>query len=196
MAVRKTSGPERSKAEAILSAALELFAERGFHGTTVPEVAKRARVGAGTVYRYFVSKEQIVNALYQYWKGEYGRALMSDVRFNVTPKALFYDLWRRMGSFALKYPKVLTFLELHHHGDYLDEKSRRTQEQLLVPIRGWVHDAQKRGALKADCSPEVLMALVYGAFNGLVRAAFNGYLEMTPRVMAAAADCAWNAVKA
>src|SRR5438067_8425981 len=41
------------KREAIMSAALELFVERGFYGTAVPEIAERAEVGAGTIYRYF-----------------------------------------------------------------------------------------------------------------------------------------------
>ena len=53
------------KREAIMQAALELFVERGFYGTAVPEIADRAGVGAGTIYRYFESKEALVNALYR-----------------------------------------------------------------------------------------------------------------------------------
>src|SRR5262245_20911865 len=48
---------ELDKEEAILNAALELFVERGFHGTTVPSVAERAGVAPGTIYHYFASKE-------------------------------------------------------------------------------------------------------------------------------------------
>src|SRR5262249_3372197 len=151
---------ESPKRDAILAAALELFAERGFHGTTVPEVAQKAKVGAGTVYRYFESKEALVNALDQQWKAEYGRVLLGDMRFNLTPKALFQDLWQRMGKFARNNPKALAFLELHHHGTYLDEKSRQTEQEILVPLRSFVQDAQRRGALKYDCSAEVLMAVV------------------------------------
>ena len=44
------------KREAILEAALELFAERGFHGTAVPLIAAKAHVGAGTIYRHFKDK--------------------------------------------------------------------------------------------------------------------------------------------
>src|SRR4051812_31840826 len=53
------------KREAITTAALELFVERGFYGTAVPEIADRAGVGAGTIYRYFESKEALVNAMYR-----------------------------------------------------------------------------------------------------------------------------------
>jgi AcrR family transcriptional regulator len=67
------AGARAEKRDAILAAALELFAERGFHGTSVPEIAERARVGAGTIYRYFPSKEALVNALFRAQKLELGR---------------------------------------------------------------------------------------------------------------------------
>jgi AcrR family transcriptional regulator len=52
--VNATAAPHvDDKREAILGAALELFAERGFHGTAVPQIADKAGVGAGTIYRYF-----------------------------------------------------------------------------------------------------------------------------------------------
>ena len=60
------------KREAILQAALELFVERGFYGTAVPEIADRASVGAGTIYRYFESKEALVNAIYRQEKLRFG----------------------------------------------------------------------------------------------------------------------------
>ncbi|MER5755305.1 helix-turn-helix domain-containing protein [Streptomyces sp. NPDC002088] len=50
---------ERSKArrrEAILRAAYELFAERGFEATTIADIAERAEVSARTVTLYFPSK--------------------------------------------------------------------------------------------------------------------------------------------
>jgi len=52
---RKGAGDRGDKRETILAAALELFVERGFYGTAVPEIAERAGVGAGTIYRYFES---------------------------------------------------------------------------------------------------------------------------------------------
>jgi TetR/AcrR family transcriptional regulator, repressor of fatR-cypB operon len=55
--------PVTGKREAILNAALQLFTEFGFHGTAMPQVAERAGVGAGTIYRYFTSKEALVNTL-------------------------------------------------------------------------------------------------------------------------------------
>jgi len=55
--------PRRSTMERILDAALEVFSENGFHHATVDEIAERADVGKGTLYRYFANKETLFNEL-------------------------------------------------------------------------------------------------------------------------------------
>src|SRR5690348_13149980 len=67
-----------SKEDQILRAGLELFTERTFAGAAVPVVAERAGVATGTIYRYFPSKEALLNAVYQQWKGELKRRLVDD----------------------------------------------------------------------------------------------------------------------
>ncbi len=47
------------KEASILRAAAELFAEKDFHQVLMEEVAVRARVGKGTLYRYFPTKEDL-----------------------------------------------------------------------------------------------------------------------------------------
>ncbi len=48
--------------EKILAAALELYTEKGYHNTTVDEIAKRAGVSTGIAYRYFKNKKEILLA--------------------------------------------------------------------------------------------------------------------------------------
>ncbi len=42
-----------------MEAALELFSQKGFHGTTMAQVAKKAGVGVGTIYQHFKNKEEL-----------------------------------------------------------------------------------------------------------------------------------------
>ena len=53
------------RADEIMDAAARVFAERGYHGTNVPEVAAAAGVGIGSLYRYFADKEALVNEVYR-----------------------------------------------------------------------------------------------------------------------------------
>src|ERR1700733_83738 len=48
---------------AILDAAEGVFAERGFHGARIQDIAERARIGVGTVYNHFSQKDEVLSAL-------------------------------------------------------------------------------------------------------------------------------------
>jgi AcrR family transcriptional regulator len=61
---RDSARPQTSDTrEKILAAALEVFSAKGFHGTTVDEIAERAELGKGTVYRHFHSKKGLFSEL-------------------------------------------------------------------------------------------------------------------------------------
>lgn len=185
---------DHPKRDAILDAALDLFAVKGYHGTTVPEVADKAGVGAGTVYRYFESKEALVNALYQKWKMEFGRVLVEDFPLDQPIRAQFHELWTRVAKFAQHNARALDFLELHHHGDYLDATSLAVEKQLLVPVAAFAENAQKQQLIK-PIAPEILGALVWGAFMGLVAAQRKGLCEMSKKTLDLAEECMWEAIR-
>jgi len=66
MAYRRTENVVRRLAErhdAILNAAAALATEAGIHAVQIAPVAQRAGIAAGTVYRYFPSKTELVAAL-------------------------------------------------------------------------------------------------------------------------------------
>lgn len=51
------------KQQAVLTACLELFSEKGFENTSTADIAKRAHVAEGTVYKHFRTKEDILTAI-------------------------------------------------------------------------------------------------------------------------------------
>src|SRR2546423_5890370 len=51
---------KRRAQEAIVEAAFELFAERGFADVTVADIAERAEVGRTTFFRYFGDKQEVL----------------------------------------------------------------------------------------------------------------------------------------
>lgn len=189
----QTPAKPADKREAILAAALELFAERGFHGTAVPEVAERASVAAGTLYRYFDSKEALVNALYQQWKGALMTSLTHDFPIGEAPRQQFHEMWQRLGRFANKHPQALAFLELHHHA-YLDAESLKLEAAGMHLLKGIIEKSQAQQAMR-QARPELIMALVYGAFVGLVKNEAQGFLKLTPAVLSAAEQIMWEAIR-
>lgn len=186
---------ERDKAEAILAAALDLFVERGFHGTSVPSVADRAGVAAGTIYHYFASKEALVNALFKNWKAQIAARVVTDFPFDKPVREQFRTIWERMADFALAHPKELAFLELHHHGSYLDEESRRIENQTIDFGVEMVKRAQAQQAIK-PLDAALLVEIANGAFLGVFRAARDGRVPLTRQTLMDAERCCWEAVRA
>jgi AcrR family transcriptional regulator len=183
-----------NKKDDILNAALELFAERGFYGTSVADIAERAKVGAGTIYRYFEDKEALVNSLYQRWKHEMMAAILTDLATGLPARQIFHQLWNRMSQFAKNNPEALIFLEAHHHAAYLDQTSR----DLTVWAREQFQDffeASRQDQITRDAPPELLVAIVVGAFMGVQTAFINGLIEQTPTNDALAEEICWEAVR-
>jgi len=181
--------------ERITDAALHLFAERGYHGTAVPLIARRAGVGPGTIYRRFADKADLVNAVFREAKGRLGVALLDGDRVEDPPAARFEALWLRLFRFARREPITVHFLELQDHQPYLDPASRAVELDVLGPIFSTLAGFRAEGHL-ADGPPlDALIAALWGAFVGLVKAERAGYLTLTEDTVRALACSAWRGIE-
>lgn len=188
---RPPAGPERRNA--ILDAALHCFVDRGFHGTAIPQIAKRAGIAAGTIYHYFPGKEALVNALFRRWKTAVAQRVFTGFPQGASPREQFSAMWREIVEFAVANPAAFAFLELHNHSSYLDAESVAIDHQLKDFGNAMVVRAQDSGLLK-PLEPTILMELVFGAFNGLMRANWEGRIELSPEVIDAAEQACWDTI--
>src|ERR1700759_2274669 len=108
---RGASAPDDKRAR-LLDAALDLFETRGFDGVAVPQIAAKAGVAVGPVYRYFATQEALVNALYRHWKGAYNAIILAPLPPGLEPRDKFTTYWQRMMLFARTYPKATRFMDL------------------------------------------------------------------------------------
>lgn len=180
--------------EAILAAALACFTERGFHGTSVPSIARAAGLAPSSLYRHFESKEALVNELYRAAKGRLMAALAPALQGELEARAIFRRFWHRLVQLARESPEVIVFLEHHHHGDYLDEASQRLEARTFEPFYAVLATEQAQAAL-APLPPEATMAIVWGAFSGLFRAHRLGHLRWDDALLAETEDRVWRAIR-
>jgi AcrR family transcriptional regulator len=189
-----TEPPTQDKRECILSAALQLFAEKGFHGTAVPEIAHKAGVAAGTIYRYFENKEAVVNAVYQRQKQMMLATVLDDFPYASEARAQIHHFISRTLSFAKKHPQAFQFLELHHHAPYLDAASREVETNVIAMANAFVEQNERSKVLRK--APEgVLASLVWGGVVGLVRAAWEKRTDLSPKSEAAFEEAIWAAIR-
>jgi TetR/AcrR family transcriptional regulator, repressor of fatR-cypB operon len=188
--------PREARRQAILDAALKLFSERGFHGAAVPSIAEEAGVGAGTVYRNFESKEHLVNELYRTWKIRLAEFLLAQWPHCASPREQIAHVWRRALEFAAEHPTAVSFTELHHHADYLDDESRALQAALHQRFVDLIVELQKARALRDDVDPDGIIAVFEGVFMRLRHEAERNAEAVDERVLEQAERCIWEAVRA
>lgn len=185
------------KRRRVLDAALRVFAARGYHGTAVPEVAAAAGVGTGTLYHYFEHKQQLVNEVYRDAKLRLRGALLDQLAEPAlgepgAAKAWFLEVWRRLAAFARREPDAFRFLEMQDHVEYLDAESRQIELSAVAPLFAVgerLHD--RVGGARTD----VVMALMWGAFVGLVKASRLGYLRLDDAALEEAGEACWRMVE-
>jgi AcrR family transcriptional regulator len=182
------------KKQNILDAALVLFAERGFHGTSVAEIAESAHVGAGTIYRYFKDKEELVNALFRYWKHRMAEAVTEGLDETLSPRRLFHEWWVRMTKFSRENPNVVMFLEFHHHAPYLDDESRRITREIEDRFFSFLELCRAQ-QITRDAPPALLMAVLIGAFVRVEKVRTAGLLEASPEIDLLLEEMCWEAVR-
>ena len=69
----------------ILSAAEKVFAAKGFFGSTMDEIAKRAEFGTGSLYKYFRGKKDLYFSLIDEKVGEVTRLLRAELGKDLSP---------------------------------------------------------------------------------------------------------------
>lgn len=191
---RRGRPPERAdRRESILDAALQCFVERGFHGTAIPQIAEKAAIAAGTIYHYFDSKEALVNALYRHWKSTVARRVFTAFPQGAPVRQQFRVMWHEMVAFARAEPRAFAFIELHNHATYLDGESLAIDRQLKDFTAAVLQRAQLDGVVK-PLDARVLMELVFGAFVGMMRAHWEGRIDLTDPVVADAEVACWDAI--
>ena len=84
--------------QAILDSAFELFSERGYHATTLQDIAARAGIGVGTVYSYVPSKIHLLYAVVEPWQKDAMERLEKRVLKIRSPRerlrAILLGVWR------------------------------------------------------------------------------------------------------
>jgi AcrR family transcriptional regulator len=157
--------PEHATAARIAGRATELFANKGFAGTSVREIAEAAGVTKPTVYYYFESKEGLVRHIMQTAMGQLlesvhaAKALGGDIR------AQLCALVQAQLEFAASHPAAIALMgRLHHEppGQPWGDELQRLQEQAFAAVGSLFKQAIARGEIAAR-DPMLLTLTLFGA---------------------------------
>lgn len=131
----------RKKRDALLGAAAELFAERGYEATTADDIAAAANVSIGTLYSYFRNKRQVFLTLFATCFESFLALRITEIDFAADPHQAIRDVVRR--SFErdpLFYGLRRALIELLPRdpeiASYNDQINQFIYQQILTVVRG------------------------------------------------------------
>jgi AcrR family transcriptional regulator len=153
----------------LLDAAVELFAEKGFDGTSVQEIVARAEVTKGAMYHYFRSKDDL---LYEIYHGLISQQLADQERILATGlgpadalRALVRDL---VETTTARLAEAAVFSrEMHKLADEPMAALRAQRRRYHEGLRDLIAAGQRDDAFAAVASAETVTLIVFGIVNQL-----------------------------
>ncbi|WP_438396636.1 TetR/AcrR family transcriptional regulator [Caballeronia sp. DA-9] len=112
------------KRNALLLAAEQVFAERGLAAAPTSAISKQAGVAEGTLFTYFRTKDELVNALYRAIKLELADVLMSHFPRQGPVRDRLEYLWNAFVNWGVANPQRLNVLDQLSVADIVTEESK------------------------------------------------------------------------
>jgi AcrR family transcriptional regulator len=153
----------------VLDAAVDLFAQQGYDGTSVAQVITQAGVAKGGFYHHFASKEALLYEVYgdllARQLAAYEQILSQQLPPAETLRAAIADL---VESTAASSQRALVFWrELNKLGDDRAADYRRERRRFHDAVQRLIADGQASGAFARTASPEIVTFTIFGVINEL-----------------------------
>jgi TetR/AcrR family fatty acid metabolism transcriptional regulator len=155
------------KREAILRAAIRVFARNGYFNAKVADVARAAGVADGTVYLYFKSKEELLHSIFDRSVG----AAIADARRELAELADPREKLRRIARLHLERLgadrdlAVVFQVELRGSTKFMAEFSAAGLAEYLRLIREAFEEGQRAGLFRPGLNPKVVAKVLFGALD-------------------------------
>jgi AcrR family transcriptional regulator len=173
--VRINDSPRKDKKDQIIEAAAQVFAQKGYAGAVVADIAIQANIGKGTVYEYFNSKEDLFFAVFEWFQKKTEKAATVGIsslgggaadRLIVLNDSLM-GLWDEIkDAFVL----VMEFWAASS-STQMRRRFKGAFKQIYDDYRGIVsaliQDGINSGEFRSDVNPKSVAAALVGTWDAL-----------------------------
>jgi AcrR family transcriptional regulator len=158
--------PQERRVADILSAARQVIAEKGYENVLMSEIAERAGIVEGTLYRYFESKQDLLTKVADDWFEE---VLTTDSALDSirgTWNRLRHMIWRSLVAIRSQ-PSLSRFmlLEVRRDPDYRNTRSFELNRRFTTEISELCAGAIASGEFRNDVPIHLLRDLIFGCIE-------------------------------
>ena len=157
----------KDKKTAIMEAALKLFTERGFHGTSTAEISKEAGVATGTLFNYFPTKEDLINSLYFKVKGQLSQSMGKEIEAQSTFQGKLKKIWSNLINWGVDNQEEFLFVGQFCYSPYITKFTREEVMKEYIFLHDLVNEGIKTGEIR-EFSEELVIAMFYQSSRTVV----------------------------
>ncbi len=153
----------------ILEAAIHIFAEKGYVGSSLQEVADSVGLMKGSLYHYISSKESLLYRMFQE-AHEQANLIITEVDAkNLGPEEHLRGFVRSLAVFYVinQERASIYFRESRHLTGKDRETVKQQQKAFRAYVRGLIEDVQKAGLTRPDLDIRIASYFLLTAVNGI-----------------------------
>ncbi|MCP4373903.1 MAG: TetR/AcrR family transcriptional regulator [Deltaproteobacteria bacterium] len=161
---------KNNKYKRILESAVRVFAQYGFYQSTISQIAKEAGVADGTIYLYFINKDDILVQSFSYKIKQVFEQFKKEVEKGQTAKDKLINLIRHhlkvfQGDRDLA---VLYQTETHQNKRLAEELIKEMSKMYLDIISEIVEQGQQEGSIRKDLYMGLVKRIIIGSVDEVI----------------------------
>lgn len=178
--------PRERRVAEIMEAARAVFEEKGFDDALIADIAERAEVVEGTIYRYFDNKRDLMVKVIEYWYAgmltDYDEGLRA---VSGTRNRLRFMIWRHLK--AVRDNRELCRLFFHFlrsGGDYMATSVFALNREYTRRTVDIIREGIETGEIRADTPLRLTRDMIYGSIEHRTWAYLRGEGAFDPEASA------------
>ncbi|MGS2764597.1 TetR/AcrR family transcriptional regulator [Sinomicrobium sp. M5D2P9] len=182
------------KREKILDAALGLIINQGLQHTPMSQIADKAEVGMGSVYKRFRNKEDIVNSIYVKIKTEEAAMIFVNYDENNEVEKTFRDIYGRMIDYFLQNPLKFNFISQYAFSPVIEKETQKKAMSRFYPFDEMYARGLEQGFFK-DLQAVHLTYFVFGSVCYWLKCASELQIPVDNKLKEQFLQMAWDSIK-
>ena len=168
-----------TKRDMLLEAGLSIFYEKGFEKATIDEIVLRAECGKGTFYKYFNTKDEMVDALDDKFKKKMKESLNKNCPYKLSPEVFFTKVIKTLRKTFKENHKIgIIKFSIAHQANKLLERCNKNYGPIpeIEYITNYVTEKINEGEI-LKIEPRSLVACLMGSVHHML---FSDFKENKP----------------
>jgi len=163
------------KRNRIVEAAAQVFAQKGYAGAAVADIAVKAQIGKGTIYAYFASKEDLFFAVFEWFKMQTEDAARVNIgvlgesaaqRLEALSDSLM-GMWQEIKDVFRLTMEFWAASSSSQMQDRFKANFRSAYRDFRNIVKSLIREGIERGEFRADINPESVAAALVGTWDAL-----------------------------